>query len=204
MADPVRHRVLVVELSDAVGPRRRPDRPNVWVGTTTVEPKERLEQIRRSTRQRSALVRDHGVRLRPDLYRSYPPTDANDVRRQKRRLMEKLTRKGFAVNGDATVWRLYVIRLDDAVGERTDPSKPWVYVGQTSKAPEERLREHLSGARNAKGPLFSRVVHRHGIELVPELYEHLEPLYTKADAERAEAALAESLADEGYSVRGGH
>ena len=199
-----RHRVIVVELADSAGPRRRPDRPNLWVGTTTVDPKVRLDQLRRTTRQKYAVVRDHAVRLRPDLYRAYPPTDANDVRRQKRKLVEKLQRRGFAVNGDARVWRLYVIRLDDAVGERQDPSKPWVYVGQTSKTPAARFQEHVTGARNAKGPLYSRVVRRHGIELLPELYEHLAPLYTKADAERAEAGLAQSLADQGYSVRGGH
>ena len=80
----------------------------------------------------------------------------------------------------------------------------WIYVGETSIDPEDRFEQHKSGARNGKGPLFSKVVRDHGIDLRRDLYEHLPPLYTAASAKVAERKLAERLATLGYSVRGGH
>lgn len=203
MEDDDRHRVLVVELDDGFGPRRRPDRPNVFVGITTREPAAQFERVRSGSKRHRA-IRDHGIRLREDLSRSYPPTTEADARRQKRKLVEKLMRKGYTVNGDTRVWTLYVIELDDAVGPRADPALPWVYVGETSLTPEERFEQHMNKATNKNGPLYSRVVANHGVKLRPDLYEHEPPRYTSQDAKVAEALLGERLAAEGYSVTGAH
>lgn len=198
-----RHRVFIIELDDAFGPRRRPDRPNVFVGITTREPTAQFERIRSGSKRHRA-IRDHGIRLREDLSRNYPPTTAADARRQKRKLVEKLMRKGYTVNGDTRVWTLYVIELDDAVGPRADPALPWVYVGETSLTPEERFEQHMTKATNNKGPLYSRVVAKHGLRLRPDLYSDQPLRYTSQDAKIAEALLGERLAAKGYSVKGAH
>ena len=42
------------------------------------------------------------------------------------------------------------------------PGKPCIYVGYSSKTPEIRLKEHMEGKRNKRGPLFSRIVYNYG------------------------------------------
>ena len=169
-----------------------------------MEPGEKLERTLAGGRG-SPMVRDFGLRLRPDLCRSYPvATSRRDANRQKAKLVAKLLRRGFAVNGDRRVWRVYVVELGDGVGPRLNPELPWVYVGETSKAPEERFQEHLSGARNRRGRLYSTVVRDHGRRLRPDLYESEPLLYTQADAKFAETALFNKLVAAGYSARGGH
>lgn len=187
--------MFVVELDDAVGPRRRPDRPHVYVGTTTADS---LDSVLRSKRR--ALVREHGVRLLPHLYRSYHPTTAADAKRQRVKLRTKLMRLGYTVAGDTTVWHVYVIELDDG----TERDRPWVYVGETSKTPEQRFEEHRSGARNGRGRLYSTVVRRHGVRLRPDLVLGQKVLFTASDAKAEEAALADRLREAGYEVAGGH
>lgn len=109
------------------------------------------------------------------------------------------------VNGNRSVWRLYVIELTDGAGTRTDPHLPWVYVGQTTLTPEQRFEQHRSGARNAKGRrLHSKWPHRFGVRLRPDLYEQEPVLYRDDEALEAEAALAQRLELSGFSVRGGH
>jgi len=198
------HRVFVVELDDQFGPRRRADRPNLYVGTTIDDPELNFERMKRSSK-RHRVVREHGVRLRQDLVASYPPTTAADIRRQKRKVIDKLMRKGFTVNGDLRVWRLYVIELEDTVGPRADPRYPWVYVGETSIDVDERIRQHFEEARTAKGyPLYSKWVYRHGLRPREDLYRAEPPQYTHEDALIAERMLGERLRAAGYSVKGAH
>lgn len=198
------HRLFVVELDDAVGPRRRPDRPNLHVGTTVRDPAEHYSRIKQGSK-RHRLLREHGVRLRQDLVSHYPPTTAADIARQKRKIINKLMRRAYAVNGDRRVWNLYVIELDDGVGPRADPAMPWVYVGQTSIDVQERFRQHVDGVRSAKGhPLYSKWAHRHGVDLRPDLYEDESPCYTLEDALTGERLLGARLERLGYSVKGAH
>ncbi|MBI3418395.1 MAG: hypothetical protein HY043_24155 [Verrucomicrobia bacterium] len=77
------------------------------------------------------------------------------------------------------------------------PDKPCVYVGMTGLAPQERLANHLQGKQSA------RVVREFGIRLLPELYEHLNPMPYEA-AVVMEKELAEDLRQQGYTVTGGH
>ena len=95
-------------------------------------------------------------------------------------------------------YQVYVIELDDAAGERADPDKPCVYVGQSAHAPAVRLQQHLEGVHAA------RVVRKHGRRLLPQLYEGRGPWIVRADAESDEARLAGELAAAGYRVFGGH
>jgi hypothetical protein len=78
-----------------------------------------------------------------------------------------------------------------------------LYVGETSKAPEIRFNEHSQAKRNRKGPLFSRIVHRHCKCLLPTLYSHLNPL-SRQEAKDLEGKIAEALRLEGIPVYGGH
>jgi hypothetical protein len=63
--------------------------------------------------------------------------------------------------------------------------------------PEERFANHKQGIKAA------RLVKRYGVRLLPELYEHLNPMPFEAAA-RMEIDLAEDLRKEGYTVAGGH
>lgn len=101
---------------------------------------------------------------------------------------------------------VYVILLDPAVmkhpsvlrsNPRRDPAKPAVYVGMTGLPPEHRFENHRNGYKAAW------VVERYGIRLLPELYEHLNPMPFEAAAQM-EMDLAEDLRQSGYTVTGGH
>ena len=61
---------------------------------------------------------------------------------------------------------------------------------------DHRFENHRNGYKSA------RVVERHGVRLLPELYQHLNPMPFEAAAQM-EKDLAEDLRAEGYSVFGG-
>ena len=101
---------------------------------------------------------------------------------------------------------VYVVLLDPAVGRirkvravnpKRDRKKLCVYVGMTGLTPEERFANHKAGIKDAW------VVKRYGIRLLPELYEHLNPMPFEA-AVQMEKDLAEDLRRAGYTVTGGH
>jgi predicted GIY-YIG superfamily endonuclease len=88
---------------------------------------------------------------------------------------------------------VYVVYLRNPLGD----GKAGYYVGMTGLTPEQRLANHLAGVKAA------RVVRKHGVRLVPSLYEHLNPM-TYEDAVRMEVELAKSLDRRGFKVFGGH
>jgi hypothetical protein len=101
---------------------------------------------------------------------------------------------------------VYVVLLDPAVAKlkkvraenpNRGPKKPCVYVGMSGLTPEERFGNHKAGIKDAT------LVKRYGIRLLPELYEHLNPMPYDAAA-RMEVDLAEDLRRAGYTVTGGH
>jgi hypothetical protein len=100
---------------------------------------------------------------------------------------------------------VYVILLDDAVAKHQsilrvnpnrDPLKPSVYVGMTGLPVDHRFENHKNGYKSAW------VVKRYGVRLMPEFYEHLNPMPFEAAA-KMEMELAEDLRAEGYTVTGG-
>jgi hypothetical protein len=100
---------------------------------------------------------------------------------------------------------VYVILLDDAVlknrlvqrlNPNRDPAKPCVYVGMTGLPVEHRFENHRNGYKSAG------VVERYGLKLLPELFEHLNPMPFDAAAQM-EKDLTEDLRAEGYTVLGG-
>jgi hypothetical protein len=100
----------------------------------------------------------------------------------------------YVVLLDAAVGRLRKVR---AVNPKRDPKMPCVYVGMTGLKPEERFANHKAGVKAAA------VVKRYGLRLVPELFEHLNPMPYEA-AVQMEMDLAEDLRRAGYTVTGGH
>jgi hypothetical protein len=100
---------------------------------------------------------------------------------------------------------VYVILLDDAVRKyrfasrlnpNRDPTKPCVYVGMTGLPVDHRFENHRNGYKSA------RVVEKYGLKLLPELFEHLNPMPFEAAAQM-EKDLTEDLRAEGYTVLGG-
>jgi hypothetical protein len=108
--------------------------------------------------------------------------------------------------GDKFHHNVYVILLDPKAARhptilrmnpKRDPKKPCVYVGMSGLLPEHRFENHKHGYKAAW------VVEKYGVRLLPELYEHLNPMPYDA-ALQMELELAEDLRNEGYTVTGGH
>lgn len=75
-----------------------------------------------------------------------------------------------------------------------------LYVGMTSKTPQQRLAQHKSGARTSKGhKLSSDIVRRYGRFLRPSLYQNIGPL-SRAEALEVEKGLALELRRKGHAV----
>lgn len=104
-ASPPHHRVYVIELAPQVltsrrmqaeNPDHRPDRPALYVGQTGLTPEERFQKHRSGVKA-NAFVRDHGVRLRPDLYEHLPAFPWRQAVEEEKRLAEALRAQGCAV-----------------------------------------------------------------------------------------------------------
>jgi hypothetical protein len=79
---------------------------------------------------------------------------------------------------------------------KRDPSKPAIYVGMTGLPVDHRFENHKNGYKSA------RLVRKYGIRLLPELYQHLNPMPYE-HAVQMEKDLAEDLRAQGYAVAGG-
>ena len=109
-----------------------------------------------------------------------------------------------------TVHTVYVIELsrkvftEDRKFREANPQYNGVleclYVGQTSKTPQERFAQHRTGYRNAKGQkLSSSIVEKYGRYLRPSLYQHIGPL-SRDEALEVEKGLTLELRRKGYAV----
>ena len=108
-------------------------------------------------------------------------------------------------NGAEHHHNVYVVLLSNAVlnqravlrlNPRRDSTKPCVYVGMTGLPVDHRFENHKNGYKSA------HLVRRFGVRLMPELFEHLNPMPFDA-AVVMEKELAEDLRAEGYTVTGG-
>jgi predicted GIY-YIG superfamily endonuclease len=89
---------------------------------------------------------------------------------------------------------VYVVLLHDP-----RRAEPWgLYVGQTSRDPDLRFDQHKAGYK------ASGAVRRFGIQLVPALTDHMNPM-RQWESPDLEAALAEAFLRFGIAwVEGGH
>jgi len=127
------------------------------------------------------------------------------VIRQARRKFQRRRRNGRA-KAQPFHHNVYVILLSDAVARhrsilrlnpKRNPLKPCVYVGMTGIPVDHRFENHKNGYKAAW------IVRKYGVRLMPELYEHLNPMPFEA-AVQMETELAEDLRADGYTVTGGH
>ncbi|MFC2012124.1 GIY-YIG nuclease family protein [Chloroflexota bacterium] len=104
---------------------------------------------------------------------------------------------------------VYVIELDREFARTpkaknanpdADMNKACIYVGSSSKEPEVRFREHTEGARNDRGPLYSRVAYRYGVKLLPALYKRYNSMKTQSEAKAKEKELTRTYRKKGYTV----
>jgi len=100
---------------------------------------------------------------------------------------------------------VYVILLSDQVlkeasirrlNPKRDSAKPCVYVGMTGLPVDHRFENHKNGYKAA------RLARKYSVRLMPELYEHLNPMPFEAAAQM-EKDIAEDLRNDGYTVAGG-
>lgn len=110
------------------------------------------------------------------------------------------------------MYQVYVIELskkvftEDAKFRNANPQFNGVleclYVGMTSKTPQERFKQHKTGYTNKKGHnLSAAIVRKYGTYLRPSLYNHLnlQPM-TRIQALAMEKKLALELRRKGYAV----
>jgi|TARA_B100000315_G_C14559401_1_gene579769 predicted GIY-YIG superfamily endonuclease len=99
-----------------------------------------------------------------------------------------------------TTHNIYVIELDKEVLEKkrfkeANPDyiegNPCVYVGMTSKSPEERFKQHKEGYR------ASRIVKKFGVRLKPRQYESHNPM-SRDEASEMEFEKARRLRKKGW------
>lgn len=205
----VSHRIWLAEVANPGFPRHAdPDRPQLVIGVCQKNPEEHIDILNQDNETQSRFTQLFPYRPRMDLLDALPkdirgPANYKKFKAAKarrRKIREHLQEKGYVVQGqpDQTVYTVYVVNLRDTVGPRNNP-KPWVYVGQTARTAEERLRQHLDGHRTA-----SKWVHKHGVDLNPKLMRGLPQTRFRQDAEHLEKKHAAALKAAGFNVKGGH
>ena len=195
---PQEYWLIVIELDDVV-PRRDPQKPNLYVAKTVTPPEERFATIQRTKKKH--WYTEHVKRLRTDHVSSRTYKSSEDAKQALTKLVKRLTSDGYTVNRNTQVWTVYVIELDKTA--ISNPGKGYVYVGETSRTPEERFKQHRDGARNKHGRLYAGVVKQHGVRLRPDLAPR-KKYFDQASAKRGEKEHFELLKSKGYQVKGGH
>lgn len=104
------HSVYVVELDPSVQKNRRlgrrlakanpdhdPSKECLYVGMTGLTPEERFEKHKEGIKSGRGYVREHGIRLRPDLYDHLNPMAWEMATKMEAELAGRLRRQGYAV-----------------------------------------------------------------------------------------------------------
>ena len=184
-----------------------PDRPQLLLGSARDNPIQRMEKLADGSLDHSKFAQAYGIEPRMDLLETLPAEigaleayrkkdDASKVRSQVR---DHLLDQGYVVADARTdeVYTIYIINLvDDSV---SDPSPgKWVYVGETSKTPEERFDEHKNGTRDNKD------ARDHGRDLNYDLMKGIPQVRFRQDSKWLEAQTGEELRSRGYVVEGAH
>jgi hypothetical protein len=120
------------------------------------------------------------------------------VRRRRRRLRFRSAEPTFHHNVYVVLLSKHALK-DLSILRRNpkrDPLKPAIYVGMTGLPVDHRFENHKNGYKSA------RLVRKYGIRLLPELYQHLNPMPYE-HAVQMEKDLAEDLRAQGYTVAGG-
>lgn len=188
---PRHHWVLVVEYADD-RPRRDPLLPHLRVALTLTEPGTRLDALREKN---AAKKPESWGPIRYDLMDGESFVDHTVARRHRQIVIERVSRLGHAVNGNAEIYRTYVIELD---ASKKPDHRGWLYVGQTVKPVAERIEEHRTGRRFRHSSKVAKNFRAPRLDLTdPGVY------YLREDALLAESRLRVRLESLGYAVEGG-
>ncbi len=109
------------------------------------------------------------------------------------------------------IYHIYVIELDKKVfseNRKFREANPQfngvlecLYVGMTSKTPQERFKQHKTGARSKKGfKLSASIVEKYGLYIRSSLSSHIKPVRSRARALALEKALGLELRRKNYAV----
>jgi hypothetical protein len=184
-----------------------PDRPQLLLGSARDNPIQRMEKLADGSLDHSKFAQTYGIEPRMDLLETLPAEigalesyrkkdDASKVRAQVR---DHLLDQGYVLdpaNGNET-YTIYIVNLVDD-SEPDLALRKWVYVGETSKTPEERFDEHKNGIRDNKA------ARDHGRDLNYDLMKRIPQVRFKQDSKWLEAHAGEKLRDCGYKVEGAH
>ncbi|MDH3244350.1 MAG: hypothetical protein OEM26_07025 [Saprospiraceae bacterium] len=108
------------------------------------------------------------------------------------------------------VYQVYVVELSKKIfseNEKFRTANPQyngvlecLYVGMSSKSPQQRFQQHKTGKKSKRGHrISSAIVQKYGLYLRPSLYNHLEPM-SRSEALRMEKQLALELRRKRYAV----
>jgi len=195
--------LIAVELDDTAK-TCVPGKPHIYVAVSKLEPAQFLESL--ISEGQKLKLPGKPMRLRQDLIPKYKPSrHPTVVERRLHETKHALRRRGHAVNGDHKVWSVYVLDLDpDKPTPIVDRGKKnhVVYVGQTSKEIETRLKEHRGEAFGKSGKyLGSRRTRGRN----PKINRSLTPskkFFSQLDAEKYEVEYSHKLEKAGYRVLG--
>ena len=196
------YNLFIVELNELKG--RSADMPHLYVTFTSSDTERAFQRLLAG--KGPDFVQGKDKRLRSDLVPNYPDTcDRKEAESRLEKLKVELSRKGFGVNGDSTVWVVYVLDIDPNVEPKIlDRGKlgKVIYVGQTSTTRERRAEQH-AGKRLSKSEKYigSRKTKGRNPVLNLELSPSKE-MYTKEDALAFETETHKRLEIIGYKVLG--
>jgi hypothetical protein len=194
------HNLVVIELA---GEKRRvAGKPHLYVLRTQRSPDAIFHDMVQGRGPK--WIVGAAKTLRSDLVPNYKPTLKRDVAEERlKKLKLELARKGFAINGDTSTWRVYVLDVESCPPPKKC-QKPGrcVYVGQTSATLQHRLAQHSGEARSKSGKYIGAPSIR-GCSV--KLNRSLTPskiLFTLDDAQHFETEIHLKLKRKKYDVRG--
>ena len=197
---PSKYNLVVLEIDDIVK-RRNPTLPNLYVA---IIDQSLTWYSSRLTEQRFPKWVDGSIRcVRDDLSKALDTSRKFVAEAEKKSLISRLSAQGYTVNRDERVWTVYVVELDNT--GIADAEVGYVYVGQTSLTPEQRVQQHLADSRTRDGraSLSVKVVRERFVRLRMDLAPQ-EKQYSDWASRAAEEQCARRLRDLGYLVAGGH
>lgn len=195
--------VIAVELDESAT-TCVPGKPHLYVTVSQLEPTQCLDSLLSPASK--LKLPGKPLRLRQDLIPKYKPSrESTVITRRLAETKQGLRQRGYAVNGDYKVWSIYVLDLDpDNPTTIVDRGKKnhVVYVGQTSKDIETRLKEHRGEAFGKGGKYLGS---RRTKGRNPRVNKSLTPktkCFTQLDAEKFEVEYSHKLQRAGYRVLG--
>ena len=195
------YNLFVVELKELKG--RSADKPHLYVTLTSSTTKLAFRRLLEG--KGPTWVQGKVEKLRTDLIPNYRETNDREIAEKRlAKLKIDLSKQGFGVNGDSTVWVVYVLDIDPNIEPKIlDLGKKGkaIYVGQTSTTRELRAEQHAGKPSKSGKHIGSRKTKGRN----PVLNLHLSPtkeMYTKEDALAFETETHKRLEEMGYRVLG--